>query len=101
MSEKPFIPIPYQYFSSKQDWINNGRYALTGHADHNNTECIPAGAKSGWQGHHFTAMCFDQRGRRCLIGADFQRAEEDGSYPIWWIWPDQIARFTLVAAILC
>ena len=85
---EPFVPIAYQYFTSQQDWVNNGRYALTGHADYHNTE--HDGPAKGWRGHHFAALCFDQKGRRCRIGADFMRAEKDGAYPIWWIWPDQI-----------
>jgi hypothetical protein len=94
----PFVPISYQYFSSLQDWIHNGRYALTGHADYNNTEVVSADAKSGWQGHHFAALCFDQKGRRCLIGEHFQRAEAEGAYPIWWIWPDQIVPLLMAAS---
>ncbi len=87
LKSEPFIPVAYQYFTSKQDWVRNGRYALTGHADYHDTE---HDGPEGWRGHHFTAMCFDQKGRRCRIGGDFKRAEEDNAYPIWWIWPDQI-----------
>ena len=85
----PIIPVPLQYFSSKQDWINHASYVLTSHPHYNNTE--HTGPKEGWRGHHFTALCFDQLGRRVLSGGDFMRAEIDNAYPVWWVWPDQIS----------
>lgn len=83
---EPFVPVPGQCFTSKREWINKARW-LTQHEDYNNTE---HGDTKGWRGHHFTALCFDQLGRRCRNGGDFDRAEKEGAYPIWWIWPDQI-----------
>lgn len=88
MTDKPFVPIAGQSFSSQQDWINRARRVLTSHPDYRDTQHPKT---KGWQGYHFTALCFDQQGRRCRNGGDFQRAENDGAYPIWWIWPDQIA----------
>ena len=61
--------------------------ALTAHPDYNNTE---HGDAPGWRGAHFTALCFDQAGRRMRNGGDFMRATREGTYPVWWIWPDQI-----------
>lgn len=84
----PFIPISGQSFSCQQDWINRASRVLTRHDKYHNTE--RNGPAQGWRGEHFTTMCFDQRGRRCRAGRDFQQAEDDGAYPIWWIWPDQI-----------
>lgn len=49
-----------------------------------------AGGYSTDPGHHFTAMCFDSLGRRIRNGGDFQRAEDEGAFPVWWVWPDQI-----------
>lgn len=83
----PFVPIPGQSFASEQQWINRATRCLTAHPEYRNTE---HGEGAGWRGHHFTALCFDQKGRRVRMGADFKRATEDGSYPVWWIWPDQI-----------
>lgn len=90
MKSDPFIAIEGQSFSSRQDWISRAKYRLTSHPDYFNAEHDGDG-KKGWRGNHFTAMCFDQRGRRCKIGADFARATRDNAYPIWWVWPDQIA----------
>ena len=84
-----FIPIEGQSFSNQQDWINRAAKKLTDHPKYHNTE--HQGPAKGWRGEHFTTMCFDQKGRRCRNGADFQRAEDEGTYPIWWVWPDQIA----------
>lgn len=88
-SRAPLIPVNGQAFESKDEWIRRARYALTAHPKYHNTE--HDGPGKGWRGEHFTALCFDQKGRRVRRGEDFQRAEEDGSFPIWWVWPDQIA----------
>lgn len=85
---RPFVPIPGQSFANKQAWVVRASRVLTGHPEYLNTE--HDGPARGWRGPHFTALCFDQQGRRCRIGGDFKRAEDDGAYPIWWIWPDQI-----------
>lgn len=77
-----------QSFSSKQQWINTATSRLTSHPLYCNTE---HGEKKGWRGAHFTALCFDQKGRSVRNGGDFQRAEDDNAYPVWWVWPDQIA----------
>lgn len=87
-----FVPVPGQSFSSEQDWINRATRCLTAHPEYRNTE---HGEGAGWRGPHFTALCFDQKGRRVRMGADFKRATEDNAYPVWWVWPDQIvALFT-------
>jgi hypothetical protein len=97
MSNKPFIAVPGQLFLSHRDWVSWGRDELTAHAEYNDTEYHAPGALAGWQGHHFRAMCFDQMGRRCRSGSDFKRAQDDDAYPIWWVWPDQIADLLMAA----
>lgn len=88
MTEKRIAP-PFegQQFTSKQEWVNKASSWLTCHPQYNNTE---HGDTKPWRGHHFTAMCFDSLGRRVTNGGDFQRAEDDGAFPVWWVWPDQI-----------
>jgi len=88
IAKKPFVPVDGQSFDTFQRWVNKASSWLTSHPDFRNTE---HGDGKGWRGHHFTALCFDQRGRRCLNGGDFQRAHDEGEFPVWWIWPDQIA----------
>jgi hypothetical protein len=82
------IPVPFegQMFRTHQEWVNKAQSWLTSHPQYNNTE---HGGK-GWRGNHFAALCFDSIGRRCTCGADMRRAEEEGAFPVWWIWPDQI-----------
>jgi hypothetical protein len=63
---------------------------LTRHPEYNNTEHGKDPGAIGWRGHHFTTMCFDSRGRRCRQGSDFMRARDEGTFPVIWIWPDQI-----------
>ena len=83
-----FIAVKGQSFSCHQDWVNRASRVLTCHPDYKNTSHLPI---KGWRGYDFTTMCFDQKGRRCRNGADFQRAQDDDAFPVWWIWPDQIA----------
>ena len=82
-----FVPVEGQSFSSHQDWVNRATRALTRHPNYLNTE---HGETKGWRGPHFTALCFDQAGNRMRNGGDFMRATEEGTYPVWWVWPDQI-----------
>jgi hypothetical protein len=69
-----FIAVNGQFFSNHQEWVNNAQRRLTS---------------------HFTALCFDQKGRRCENGGDMKRADDDGSFPVWWVWPDQIAELIM------
>ena len=85
--EKIAPPFGDQTFASFDQWISRASSWLTCHNEYNNTE---HGDLTGWRGQHFTAMCFDSFGRRCYIGADFRRAADEGAFPVWWIWPDQI-----------
>ena len=55
-------------FNNKKDWINSATRKLTGHLHE--------------YGHETKPMCVDAIGRRCTCGGDFQRAEDEGTYPI-------------------
>jgi len=83
-----FEAVPGQSFRSHVEWVNKASSWLTQHPQYRNTE--HANGK-GWQGNHFTALCFDQKGRRCRNGGDMRRADEEGAFAVWWVWPDQIA----------
>jgi hypothetical protein len=91
----PFKP-PFgdQCFDNFEQWVFRAQSWLTCHHDYNNTE---HGEERGWRGEHFTALCFDMKGRRCTRGEHFMRARDEGAFPVWWIWPDQIVP-ALVAA---
>jgi hypothetical protein len=93
----PFIAVDGQFFSSHQDWVNSARRRLTSHPKYLNTE--HDGPAKGWRGSHFTALCFDQKGRRCRDGGDMSRAEEECAFPVWWVWPDQIAELIMKDAL--
>ena len=95
-STMTFVAVSGQSFATKQDWINRASSVLTFHPDYNDT--AHRGPEKGWRGYHFTALCFDQKGRRTRNGGDFQRAEDDGAYPVWWVWPDQISGLLMVDA---
>lgn len=87
MSERIKPPFGDQQFATFQQWVNYASTWLTCHDRYNNTE---HGKGKGWQGAHFTALCFDSLGRECRNGGDMQRARDEGAFPVWWIWPDQI-----------
>lgn len=72
-----------QRFDSYEQWTAKASSWLTRHPDFD--------AKS------FRAYCFDAKGRRCWIGADFQRARDEGAFPVRWLWPDQIGEIVLRA----
>lgn len=80
-------PFGDQTFDNFQQWVSRASSWLTCHPEYNNTE---HGEAKGWRGKHFTALCFDSFGRRCSKGGDMQRAQDEGAFPVWWIWPDQI-----------
>lgn len=88
MTREPFVAVDGQSFSCEQDWVNRATRMLTSHPEYRNTE---HGENKGWRGPHFTALCFDQAGNRMRNGGDFKRATAEGTYPVWWVWPDQIA----------
>lgn len=46
------------------------------------------------------AICYDTKGRRCLIGKDFSRAREEGTFPVHYIWPDQIIALALLTPLM-
>lgn len=50
-------------FASFEDWVNNAVRALSGTPN---------------------AVCVDARGRRCWKGLHFQRARDEGAFPVRW-----------------
>jgi hypothetical protein len=88
----PFVAINGQSFATFDEWVRRATQRLTSHPLYNNTE--HANGK-GWHGDHFVAMCFDQKGRRCKVGADMMRARDEDAFPVWWVWPDQIVQFIM------
>lgn len=41
------------------------------------------------------AICFDSRGRRLLRGRDFILAKKEGTFPVYWLWPEQVGSVAL------
>ncbi len=83
-----FEAVKGQSFATFDQWVNKASSWLTSHPEYRDTQHPK---KKGWQGYHFTAMAFDQLGRRCRNGADMMRARDEMVFPVWWVWPDQIA----------
>lgn len=92
-----FEAVPGQSFRDFDDWVSRARWALTDHPEFFNAEHAKV---KGWRGNHFVALCFDQAGRRCKSGGDMARARDEGKFPVWWVWPDQIAEALIAAAVV-
>lgn len=41
------------------------------------------------------AICFDSLGRRMSTGRDFVLAQKAGTFPVRWLWPDQVGGIAL------
>lgn len=59
-----------QQFDTFQQWVNKASSWLTRRDD--------------------DVVCFDAKGRRCRIGADFMRADKEEAFPVRWIWLDEV-----------
>ena len=67
-----------QQFDTFVEWCNKASSWLT--------------RRMEWDGDTTNrAICFDAQGRHCAYGCDFERARDEGAFPIRWLWPDQIA----------
>ena len=60
-------------FVSFDDWVNFATTRLTG------TYC-------GKTGVEIPAICIDDIGRRCTMGAHFMRARDEGTFPVRFFW---------------
>lgn len=77
-----------QHFATHLQWCQKASSWLTKHPDYND-------GKDGRS--TFRATCFDNKGRLCLVGADFKRAEDEQAFPVYWVWPDQVGPILLEA----
>lgn len=60
------------YFADYTQWVSFASRWLTG--------------RTGNRGEAVSAMCVDTLGRRCNIGADFMRARDEGTFPVYFFW---------------
>lgn len=61
-----------QKFDNFDQWVANASCWLTRH------------------GPEKKALCFDRKNRYVQSGADFQRARDEDTFPVYWIWPWQL-----------
>lgn len=66
-----------QEFETFTTWCNKASSWLTRHPEYS---------------EYFRAVCYDSKGRNCKSGGDFMRADKEGAFPVYWLWPDQIAK---------
>lgn len=72
--------LSMQHFANYDQWVTRATMFLAGHPKY---------------GPDFRAVCFDTKGRHCKRGADFMRARDEGAFPVYWLWPDQIGAIAL------
>ena len=65
-----------QQFDSFTQWVNKGSHWLM-------------------RRHPDRAVCFDSIGRVCANGGDFMRARDESTFPVHYLWPDQIAKLAI------
>ena len=70
-------PFPDQVFESFRDWAASGFVR-----DQFASACFDGTGRR--------CLCFDAMGRQCLCGDDMSRARDENTFPVWWVWPDQI-----------
>lgn len=63
-----------QQFDTFQQWVQKASSWLT--------------RRENWE--KYPAICFDNQGRWCRIGKDFMRARDEDTFPVQWLWPDQV-----------
>ena len=73
-----------QRFDDFTQWANKASSWLTRHPEYREGDAMP-----------FRAICFDAKGRLCQHGGDFKRAHEEGTFPVYWLWPDQIGALVM------
>jgi hypothetical protein len=74
-----------QKFHTFSQWVTHASRVLTSHPDY----CE----------RNYRAICFDTLGRVCRNGGDFGRARDEGTFPIAWLWPDQVAELAVALPI--
>jgi len=73
-------------FDTFQDWINHARRALTGYENS--------------MGYPVSPVCIDALGRRCSIGNEFERARDEGTFPIRYFVDCKLIEITTVEVVL-
>jgi hypothetical protein len=90
IESEAYTTLRQQFFRDREEWVRHASSYLTARAGHPRYN---DGRKNSWE--RFTAICFDTKGRICANGGDFKRAEDDGAFPIRWVWPDQVPALAL------
>lgn len=67
------VPVWAGEFSSFNDWVSFAAKRLTGTYD-------------PLTGVEVNAICIDSVGRRCIMGAHFARARDEGTFPVRYFW---------------
>jgi hypothetical protein len=68
-----FSPDWSGQFDTFQAWVNHATRALTDGPENSIGMTLPA-------------ICIDAKGRRCTCGGDFQRARDEGAFPVRYFW---------------
>jgi hypothetical protein len=55
----------------------------------------------GRRGPTGMAVCLDARNRLCVANADFMRARDQKTFPVRWLWPEDVAALAAAQASEC
>lgn len=83
-----------QKFSSFDDWVRTASRKLA------SRDMTKAPFRYRTPAEQDRAICYDTKGRRCWIGGDFMRARDEGTFPVHYIWPEQIIALALLTPLM-
>lgn len=100
MSKKYTLPeihaaLREQKFEDFQDWVNTATRKLAYYERDANLRSVATTPPDLER-----AICFDTKGRRCLIGKDFSRARDEDAFPVRYIWPDQMISLAMLVPLM-
>lgn len=66
------VPVIAGQFNTFERWVNKASSYLS--------------PRRGNMGEPVSPICVDMLGRRCNVGADFMRARDEGTFPVFFFW---------------
>jgi len=87
--------LKVQKFDTFNDWVNNASRKLA-------YNCRDEKLRQYYETppEDERAICYDTKGRRCFIGKHFMRARDEGTFPVHYIWPEQIIALALLTPLM-
>lgn len=81
------MSLQNQQFDSFEEWVSNRHWLMKPHPRKPNELVEPEDGDR--------AIMFDARGRRVAGGRDMVLARKEGTFPVRWLWPEEIGSVAL------